>query len=671
MSDELRSGNRSSRAGAHRAPRSSPPVRGSRATKVRDGDSKAGVTGVGLRSRTWLARTSAVVVVAAIVGAGLVRPGVPSAEPTVSKFLLDWETRHFLQAAELTTGPPVKVARALAGAFQQLNATDQDMSMHTITQRGKTAYAQFDAAIDLGGSGLVWSYPGDFSLVYGSPGWQVVWSPSVINPRMTNGDQLAVVSSWQPRSQLLDSSGTPLAVKSKVYQVGVIPDQLTNPKRTADELASITQISASQIEGWILAAVPGQFTELLTMSPVEYNSLRASLQGIGVIVKPQSERLYDSIAPDVVGSVGTETAGVLRTNGDPYRPGTTVGLSGLQQAFQPRLTGTPETQVVLTQAGQAVVLLKTWNGSPGKPVQTTLDSGVQLAADEALANLPQSAAIVAVKASSGQILAVASHTAAGEPSLSPLAGQYQPGQAFTIVSSAAILSSTGVTASSPVPCHPSNGAGGLNFVNDPPEVGLGGRPSLEQDFANACSTAFVGLSLQLNAHELTKAADNFGIGGWQLQGSSYFAGHIGQMTGAGSLAADSIGAGDVRTSPLGMALAAAVVDSGKWHGPSLVTGLTDPNSVVRGLESPQVLATLRRLMRATVTSGAGQGANVGGQVYGQVGNTPFGTSRNLRMSWFVGYQGNIAFAVVELGKSASASAAPLAGSFLQNFQTGS
>ncbi len=82
---------------------------------------------------------------------------------------------------------------------------------------------------------------------------------------------------------------------------------------------------------------------------------------------------------------------------------------------------------------------------------------MQLAADHALAQLPDSAAIVAVQANTGRILAVASHQGAGEPPLSPLAGKYQPGQAFTIVSSAAILSSTGVTPDNTVPCPPSNG----------------------------------------------------------------------------------------------------------------------------------------------------------------------------------------------------------------------
>ncbi len=191
---------------------------------------------------------------ASSLAAGLVRTGVPSAEPTVSQFLLDWETRNFTQAADLTTGSPVQVAHALAAAYQQLDATDQDLEMQSIGQQGKTAYAQFKAAIDLGGIGLVWSYTGGFSLAYGSSGWRVIWSPSVINPKMTGSEQLAVVSGWHSRSQLLDSAGQPLAVPSQVYQVGVITDQLTHPKVTADKLAAITQISPDQILGWIYAA---------------------------------------------------------------------------------------------------------------------------------------------------------------------------------------------------------------------------------------------------------------------------------------------------------------------------------------------------------------------------------------------------------------------------------
>ena len=617
-----------------------------------------------------IARTSAVVLVAAVIGIGFMRPGVSSAEPTVSSFLLAWESRHYAQAAELTTGDPKVVAAELADAYQRLDASNLNLSMLSVSQHGTAAYARFNAAVELGGTGLTWSYDNGFRLADGPHGWRVTWSPSVIVAGMTSHEQLAVVSSWRPRSYLLDSADEPLTVPSQVYRVGVTPGQLTNPQRTAAGLAAVTKLSAVQIEGQMDQALPGEFLSLITLSPTEYAALRPELRGIpGLEVRQSKERLFRSIAPDVVGSVGTETASVLRIYGMPYRPGTTVGLTGLQEAFQRQLTGTPETEVVLQQSGLAAVILKTWPGIPGKPVHTTLNSSVQLAADHALASRPASAAIVAVQADSGKILAVASHTAGHMPSLQPLSGEYQPGQAFTIVSSAAILS-TGLSPDAPVPCHPSNSVGGQTFRNEPPVPNLGSS-SFRTDFARGCSTAFAGgLALGLDAADLTNASADFGIGGWQLPVSNYFSGRIGQPASKGALAADMIGTGAVRASPLGMALAASVVASGKWHAPSLVT---DPSLAVspsvRGTISAKVLAELRALMRGAATSSSNAAADVGGNVYGQAGSARYNS--RLWINWFVGYRDGIAFAVVELGTSPSHSASSLTGSFLQDFQAGS
>jgi cell division protein FtsI/penicillin-binding protein 2 len=616
-----------------------------------------------------LIRTSAVVVLAALVGVGLARPGVPSPEPTVSQFLLAWESQHYLQAAELTTGPPNAASVALARAYERLDASNLTLSIHSISQQGKTATAQFDASIDLGGTGLAWSYQGGFALQDGSSGWRVVWSPSVIVPGMTGKEQLAVLSEFYPRSQLLDSAGLPLGVPSKVYEVGVVPDMLTDPARTASKLSAVTQIPEDQIQGQIEQSLQRDFLELITYTPEEYAELRASLATVpGLQVRERTERLFESIAPDVVGTVGTETANVLRTEGVEYRPGTTVGLSGLQQTFQRQLTGTPRTEVVLQQSGQAAVELHTWSGSPGTPVHTTLSSAVQIAADKALSGLPTSAAIVAVQSGTGKILAVASNAPSGWPALNPLSGAYEPGPAFTIVSAAAILSK-GLAPSDPVPCPISNTVGQQIFTNDPPEPYLGSAPSFRTDFAHACATAFAGgLSLPMTAAELAKTSQEFGLGGWELPVIGSFAGQIGTPAGQGALAADMVGIGDVRVSPLDMALVASVVDSGGWQAPSLVSGLTDPSSAPRAAMSSLVLDSLRGLMRAAMSTSSNSVADIGGNVYGQAGRAPFG-AHHLHINWFVGYKGNIAFAVVQLGSSASGSAAPLAGSFLQNLQT--
>ena len=76
----------------------------------------------------------------------------------------------------------------------------------------------------------------------------------------------------------------------------------------------------------------------------------------------------------------------------------------------------------------------------------------------------------------------------------------------------------------------------------------------------------------------------------------------------------------------------------------------------------RVRATLRSLMRGAVRSGAAAAASLPGTpVYGQVGLVRTGSTWT---SWFVGFRGNIAFTVIESGKTRHLSAAALAGAFL-------
>src|SRR6185437_13526619 len=122
---------------------------------------------------------------------------------------------------------------------------------------------------------------------------------------------------------------------------------------------------------------------------------------------------------------------------------------------------------------------------------------------------------------------------------------------------------------------------------------------------------------------------------------------------------------------------AGLVQSGRWHAPELVNGQTGATGLAAAPGnpfSPRVIASLRKLMHATVTRGAATNANVRGAaaIYGQVGNSPLDVGKHgLRAAWFVGYQGKIAFAVIEFSKSSNASAAGLAGRFLRHLRNGS
>lgn len=625
----------------------------------------------GLRSRITIVR----LVVAALL-VGFVVAGIgdgwwssPSAEPVVQSFLVDWQDQSYTAAATLTTGQPAAVAAALKAAYRQLDAASFYLTMWHVRQQGKTATAEFFSNVDLGQDGNTWTYEGHFPLRLTASGWKIAWTPSVINPALRPGLRLAVVSTTRPRMPLLDAEGRPLQTLSTVFVAGVRPGRLKSPQATAHALGQATGIDPTQIEGWIVAAARKQFLELLTLQPAQYHDMARALRKVpGLIVHRSKVRLFTSIAPAVVGEVGTEASAALRKQGIAYRPGATVGLSGLQQHYQSYLAGSPTTEVVSeTASGHKVQVLKTWPGRPPTAVRTTIDGRVQGAAARAVASAPGSAAIVAMQASTGRILAVAEHRARGMPTIHPLAGHYPPGGVFTIVSTAALLAS-GLPVDTLIPCVKVNPVGGQNFRNIPAVPDLGTRTTFAADFAHSCGTAFSGLSQRPGMRDdLAAAAKGFGLGAvWQLPLPS-FSGEMGDAAGVAQLAAATIGQSSVEVSPLTMAAVAAQVQSGAWHEPSLVTQ-PDPEHAVQVRFSAATMDNLRALMRQAVRSGAAKQADARGRpVYGQVGTTLLGGSgRHKRWAtWFVGYRGQTAFAVLEFSASSRVSAVPLAASFLR------
>ncbi|HWG60571.1 MAG TPA: NTF2-like N-terminal transpeptidase domain-containing protein [Streptosporangiaceae bacterium] len=611
---------------------------------------------------------AAVVAILVLVGIfGGVAGGEPSAEPAAQAFLLAWTDGQYRSAAAMTTGAPAVVTTALRTAYQQLGAAAFYLTMGPITQHGGTAQASFHASVDLGQDGAPWNYTGRFTLHKTPAGWRVLWSPAVINPGLRPGLRMAVVSKMPARAPLLDAAGKPLVRASAAYIAAVRPGKLRNMSRTATAFAEATGLDSTQVKSVISAAPKAGSLTLVTLDPATYSALRRKLAAVpGLIVHRARRRLFNSLASGITGSVGTEVAKVLQQQGVTYRPGTTVGLSGLESVYQRTLAGTADTEVVAeNRAGRPVAVLADWPSHRGGPVTTTIDATAQRAAAKAAGAQSSPAAVVAIQATNGHILAVGGNKVRGQPVIDPLAGHYQPGQAFTIVSGASLLS-TGLNARTPIPCTSSTNVGGRTFTNVPAEPSLGSSPPFTSDFAHACGTAFTGLSRLLNGQKLNQSAASFGLGaGWKLPLAA-FSGSFHAAKGEAGLAADTIGQGGVEVSPLAMALVAGGVDAGVWHPPSLITNPPDPGLTPKAVAAAQTLGTLRQLMRATVTSGAARQANLHGtQVYGQVGHARETTGSRWWANWFVGYRGGVAFAALELTRSPSGSAVPLATSFLR------
>jgi cell division protein FtsI/penicillin-binding protein 2 len=559
------------------------------------------------------------------------------------------------------------VTTELRSAYQQLGAAAYYLSMGPITQHpGGTATARFYASVDLGQDGAPWTYQGHFTMRKTSAGWRVVWGPSVINPGLRPGLRMAVVSRMPARAAVLDTDGASLIRPSAAFVARVRPGQLADPAATAKAFAKATGLDKEQVLSVIRAAPQSEPLTLLTLDPASFHRLSRPLDRVpGLTIHQKSLRLFNSAASDVTGVVGTEIAPRLQEQGISYRPGTTVGVSGLQEVYQRQLAGSAETQVVVeNRAGHQVAVLKKWASQPGTPVRTTIDARIQSAANRALAGQGEAAGIVAVQASTGRILAAARHTVPGAQRVDPLNGRYQPGGAFTIISTAALLAD-GLSPANQIPCLPSTSVGGRTFTNVPAAPSLGGQPPFSTDFAESCGTAFTTLSQRLTGAELSGSAASFGFGArWKLPLNA-FAGSFRASGSQAGLAANTIGQQGVQASPLAMALAAAGVASGKWHPPVLVTSPTDPGRSPHAVAGPQTVGSLRQLMRAAVAKGAARAANLSGTpVYGQVGTAPMTAGSRWWAHWFVGYRGDVAFAVLVLSKSSSASAVPLGAAFL-------
>jgi cell division protein FtsI/penicillin-binding protein 2 len=206
--------------------------------------------------------------------------------------------------------------------------------------------------------------------------------------------------------------------------------------------------------------------------------------------------------------------------------------------------------------------------------------------------------------------------------------------------------------------------GGRRFTNFEQER-LGAVP-FSVDFAHSCNAAFALLSRKLGNDDIYQAAKRFGFGSkWTLPLPAYD-GQAPKSRSAVGRAAAMIGQDNVLASPLGMALVAGAVADGTSRPPLLVTDPPQPAIGPTRLPAA-IVADLRELMRGVVTSGTGRAANLAGSpVYGKTGTAEFGgATPPSTHAWFIGFRGNLAFAVlVEGGGVGGQVAAPIAARFL-------
>jgi cell division protein FtsI/penicillin-binding protein 2 len=566
-----------------------------------------------------------------------------------------------------TTGADAanRVAAATAGLTAAKADRPASVDVVSVTEpAGGRASTRLRVTWTLDG-GRSWTYDTTVGLAQTGGRWAVVWAPTLVHPALTGSATLTATRTQASRGRILGTEKEELAGPRDVVFVGIEPDRAHDAAATASQVASLVDVDAAALTHAVRAAKPTAFVDVITLRSEAYARVGGKLSAIpGVVTRKGTLPLgrTATFARALLGSVGPATKEIVDASKGRVQAGDLTGLSGLQRSYDAQLAGTPGAVV---KAGTSTVL--TAPAVAGRDVTTTIDPAVQTAAESALAAASKPAALVAIRPSTGDVVAVAN----GGPNAAgydrALLGQYPPGSTFKVVSGYALLRQ-GYTATTPVACPPSVTIEGRKIANAEGEV-LGTVP-FRTDFAQSCNTAFVGSRSKVSPQQLGDAAAALGYGEADALGVQAFGGSVPTSAGALEHAVDMIGQGKVLASPLTVATVSASVAAGARVTPRLVVDPAPAGTpAARTPLAKGTVTTLQGLMRAVVTEGTGTtlGDVPGAPVHGKTGTAEFGTKNPPDThAWFTGYQGDLAFAVVvEGGGFGGQVAAPIAADFIR------
>lgn len=223
------------------------------------------------------------------------------------------------------------------------------------------------------------------------------------------------------RGLIYDRNGVLLAENIPVFSLDIIPDKITNIPQTLAHISKIIPLSDTEIAQFqkelkqkrrfdeIPLKIRLSETEVARFSENQYRFP-------GVLIKARLMRNYP------LGETLSHILGyVARINQDElddidtanYRASNYIGKLGIEKFYEKDLHGTVGYEQAENDAsGEPLRIIKRINPIPGKNLYLTIDSNLQMVAEQALAGLRGS--VVVIQPSTGQILAIAS-----EPTYNP------------------------------------------------------------------------------------------------------------------------------------------------------------------------------------------------------------------------------------------------------------
>ncbi len=344
-----------------------------------------------------------------------------------------------------------------------------------------------------------------------------------------------------PRGHILDRNGLELVTNRPSFDVVLIRENMKNDADLMKRLAEVLDTDISELWKQIRKAentprhIPIRLKTDINWEQLAYlENHNHDFPGISIDVTPRRVYHYGDLAAHVIGYLGEISQQELNKAPDGiYKGGDLIGKLGLEKLRETDLRGEKGTRLSEVNArGFVQEQLKYEEPLPGRKVQLTLDTRLQLVAEAAMNKDGKAGAVVTLDVNSGRVLTLVSTPQIHledfigrisvenwkkylENEKKPLVnkavqGQYPPGSTYKMITAIAALQENVINYNTvqycpgfyklgrkTYRCWKHSGHGAVNL-----------RKAIEQ----SCDVYFYHAGYQLGVDKLAKYAKMFGLG---------------------------------------------------------------------------------------------------------------------------------------------------------------
>jgi penicillin-binding protein 2 len=497
------------------------------------------------------------------------------------------------------------------------------------------------------------------------------------------------------RGEIIDRNGLSLTNTAQNYNIAIFPRQIKNIEEAASQLAKLTGYEKKFFLAHIFVnTLP--FKLNIKIDAVTQDKINKShIPGI-VVVTEKVRYGPSSLASHVTGYTN------IADN---------KGVSGIEGMFDDVLRGDhPEYAAALVDAGQQVIpglgykRLRLLHNSEPSNVVLTLDRLIQKTVENIMDKHAMKGAVIVLRPSTGEILAMASRPnfdanyldnylkQSTAPLLNRAISAYQPGSVFKLVAAAAALENGIVNPEDQFFDPGYIDVNHLRFKGWDYEQGGRGRLNFTEALAYSSNPILIEIGLRLGAETLISYAEKLGFGHrTNLNFSGEAEGYLPpvESISPGELANLTIGQGKLEATPLQVvSLVATIANDGIKVDPYMVSKFTNADNIVmknftpsKGIRvlSRKTAGQMQEMMTSVTRFGTGQAAYVEGVgAAGKTGTAETGrvnsAGQSINHAWFAGYaplnKPQYAIVVfVEEGMSGGDVAAPIFGEIIKEIIT--